>query len=612
MAKKTGKQIGVWIIFGLLFVGLIGFGSAGLNGGLRSLGKVGDKEIMVSDYANALNGQLNQFSQQMGQNLSFIQAQSFGLPQAVLGQLVANRALDNEATEIGLSAGDVHVNDRIVRQPAFAGLDGSFDPEGYAYALRTQGQTVGQFEATVRDEIARNILEAAVVGGTGEQPTYVDTLLSYIGERRSFTWATLTADALEGDLPAPTEDDARAYFDANPLEFTAPESRQISYAWVTPTMLIDQVTVTDEEIAQQYEQRIAEFVSGERRLVERLIYPDQTAAEAAIASLSDEVTFETLAEARGLRIEDTDLGDVAQNQLGAAGEGVFAAEPGDVVGPFQTNLGPALFRMNAVLQAQETTLEEASDGIRDQLADGRARRLIQGMGNDITDLVAGGATLEDIAERTELVMGQIDWSVEATDGIAAYESFRANAVGLTENAFPEVVELSDGGLFVARLDGITPPTLRPFDDVSEAATQARAAEATQEAIADQTATLITSLATNGSFEDLGLDATTEVNLIRREFVAGTPPGFMETVFGMSPGDVTTAELPEGMIIVRLDEVADYNADDATIEAEREAIAQRASVGLAQDIFATFSSQIQLRTDVNIREDALTYVHSQFR
>ena len=71
----------------------------------------------------------------------------------------------------------------------------------------------------------------------------------------------------------------------------------------------------------------------ERRLVERLVYPDQAAADAARAELDAGTTFEALVAERGLTLDAIDLGDVTREDLGAAGDAVFAAAEGGVVGP---------------------------------------------------------------------------------------------------------------------------------------------------------------------------------------------------------------------------------------------------------------------------------------
>ena len=613
MAKSKGNRTGLWIIVGLLCLGMIGFGSAGLNGGLRNIGTVGEKEISVNSYANALTAQINAFSQQTRNQISFAAAEQIGIPQLVRQQLVAQRAMDNEAANLGLSAGDERVFDMVTSMPAFQGLGGGFDRDGYRFALRNQGLTEEAFENTLREDLARGVLQTAIVTGTGEPRVYADALVQFIGERRSFTWATLDGSALEAEVADPTEEELRAHYEANPESYTAPETRQISYAWITPELMRDQVEVSEESIAELYQDRIDEFVIGERRLVERLVFPNEEAAESALARLTaGEVDFEGLVAERGLDLAAADMGDVDRGDLGPAADGVFAAETGDVVGPFNSSLGPALFRMNAVLQASETTLEEVRDDLRDELANARAVRLIRDMANPIADLTAGGATIADIAERTELIAGQIDWNTGVTDGIAAYDAFRAAAAQATEGALPELVELSDGGVFVMELDGIIPPALRPYEDVVEQVVTDRIAAATQEAVVAQTTALVTTLATTGDFEAAGLTPNVEVDLIRRDFVAGTPPNFMGLVFGMEEGDVSTMETADGTIIVQLDGIAAANLMDPTMAAETESILESVGSGIAQDIYTVFATEVQDRTDVNIDDQAIAYIHTQFR
>ncbi|NCM98254.1 MAG: peptidyl-prolyl cis-trans isomerase, partial [Rhodobacterales bacterium] len=100
---------------------------------------------------------------------------------------------------------------------------------------------------------------------------------------------------------------------------------------------------------------------------------------------------------RGLTLADIDLGDVSQSDLGAAGEPVFALTGPGVVGPLQSDLGPALYRMNAILAAQETSFDQARDQLVVEFQLDAARRAIGDRAEAINDALAGGATLEDLA-----------------------------------------------------------------------------------------------------------------------------------------------------------------------------------------------------------------------
>ena len=612
MAEKKKNRYGVWFIVILLLVGLAGFGAGGFSSNLRSIGTVGDKDVTVQAYQRTLNNQIRALQAQLGTPLSFQQAQSLGIDRAALDQLIQTRTLDNETSRIGISAGDGQVFERLRAIPQFQGASG-FSRENYRLYLQQTGQNESAFETEIRDEISRSILQAAVVSGVPAVQPYADTLLEFIGERRSITWATVTADDLTAPLPGPTEADQLAYYNENPADFTLPEAREISYVWLTPDMLQDDMVVADEAIAQLYQTRSAEFIQPERRLVERLVYVDRDKATEARARLdAGEATFEDLVTERGLELSDVDLGDVDQAALRDAGEAVFSASPGDVVGPFNSTLGPALFRVNAILAAQETTLEEATPELRDELAADAAREVIDGQMDNIIDLLAGGAKLEDIAERTDMVLGQISWTPDTAEGIAAYESFRAAAGTVAQGAFAQVESLEDGGMFALRLDGITPPSLQPFDAVRDDVIAGWRTAAEQRAVMAQAEEISSAILPLTGFDTLGLDPKEELGITRRNFIEGTPSGFNDRVFGMAVGEVAVIDATDRAIIVRLDDISAPDETDPTTVAQRETIASNAATGIAQDLFDAYASALRQQTDININQSTINAVNAQFQ
>ena len=132
MAKKgfSFSKTAVWVLMGLLILGLGGFGAINLSGNLRSIGSVGDKSISVDQYARQLQQEIRAIEAQTGESLSFARAQEMGLDRAVLQRIVRNRALDHEAAEMGISIGDATLRDEIVAISAFQAIDGNFDREG--------------------------------------------------------------------------------------------------------------------------------------------------------------------------------------------------------------------------------------------------------------------------------------------------------------------------------------------------------------------------------------------------------------------------------------------------------------------------------------------------
>lgn len=614
----TGGKLVVWIILLLLIVGLAGFGTANFGGGVQSIGRIGDTEIPVNRYARALQQRLSQVQQQTGQALSLSQAQSFGLDRAVLGEVVGLTALEDEAARIGLSVGDAQVRDEIVQIPAFQGTDGQFDREGYQFALDSNGVSVDEFEASIRQDLSRSILQGAVIGGVVTPKILTDTLYAYARETRSLAWVTLDAETLDAPVPAPDDAQLDAYYQANPADYTLPERRRLTYAWLTPEMLAPTVEVTDEDLRALYEQRIGEYVQPERRLVERLVYPDTAAAEAARDAIAaGTTTFEAEVEKRGLTLSDVDMGDVTREALGDAGDAVFAMDGPGIAGPVDTALGPALFRMNGVLAAKEVPFEQARDDLAAEYRADRARRAVDDLIGDLDDRLAGGATIEDLAAETPMEPGQMMWTSDSTEGPAADTAFAEAAAAAQTGDYPEIRELAGGGLFALRLDEVVAPTLQPLDEVRDRVVADWTAAQTRErllAAAEEIAAQAASgtALTDQGLAERGLTVRTEQDVTRNSTPAGAPADLVTTAFAMDEGETRAFVTSDGAAVVTVRGVSqpDGSGDEAVQMKQR--FAQQTAQGYAQDMMNAFTAAIETRAGVTLNQAAINAVHAQFQ
>lgn len=612
MSKSIGKKTGnivVWLLMAMLIVGLGGFGVSNFGGRIDSIGSVGDEEISVNEYARALESELSAL-EAAGQPMTLAEAQQAGIVQIARGRVIASAALDNEVKRLGVSVGDAAVASEVRAIPAFQGLDGTFDREAYSYALERTGLTEAEFEAQIREEAARTLLQGGIVAGLRAPSGYTDTLYNYIAERRSFSYIEITPDMLDEEVRMPTADEAQEFYELNPEAYTAPETKKITYAWLTPDMIIDSVEVDDDSVRALYNERREEYLLPERRLVERLVFGTMDEAQAAADRLtSGETSFEGLVQDRGLALSDVDLGDVTQGELAAeAGAAVFGlAEPG-ITGPVTSGLGPAIFRMNGILYAQETSFEEAQEDLRAELAQDRARRVIADSVTDIDDRLAAGATLEELAQETDMVLGQIDYFNGQAEDIAAYEAFRDAAAPLGQRDFPEVIELDDGGIFAMRLDELVAPRLLPIDDVRDQVTADWQAEETRNMLADKAEGLRALLAAGDPMDSFGPEVITGTGLTRG---AITPPTLSDPLFSLSTGETTVVDDGVGVYLLRLDEMLPPQDGDETADFLRATLDNQAAQSMAQDIFGYFAESLLATAGLNLDQQAINAVHAQF-
>ena len=640
--RGKGKQTIVWLLMGMLVLGLGGFGVTNFSGGTADVGAVGDVEISSQDYARALRTEIQGFAAQTGRQLTPAEAKSIGLDQAALSRLYVAAALEDEANRIGVSVGDKAVADQITAIPAFKGLDGRFDRARYADALKREGLREAEFEHDLRMDEARQILQGATLAAVAASPSVTERSLAWLLETRDIHWQELTAADLLAPIATPDDATLEAWHKANADRFTRPETRKITYAWLTPEMLEDKVQVDDQALRDLYQSRIDEFQQPERRMVERLVFPTPAAAAEARARLDrGETTFEQLAAERGLTLADIDLGEVTQAQLGAAGEAVFALDQPGIAGPAPSDLGPALYSMNAILEPVDVSFEQARADLRVEAAVDRARRQIDDQAAQFSDMIAGGASLEDLARDTPMELGQIDWTgqEQATpDSIAAYPEFRQKAGALTERDFPELATFEDGGVFVLRLDAIEPPALIPFAEVRDRVAEDWTQNETHRqllALAEER-----KLATEAAAEPAGpTPAATapvaqavgaqpapvaqpepapapdrgraETGLVRGGFIAGVPQALVTQAFQIeTPGATEVVDAENRVFLVTLDQIhpADVSGEDAG--QMRDAIAARMADSLRQDVFDYYSRALQARAGATVNQTAVDAVNAQ--
>lgn len=608
--KMSAKNIAAGFLMALLALSLLGFGVEGFGNRAQNVASVGDRNISANTYARAMQNELRALQSQFGQAITMEQARLFGLDQQVLEQLVASAVLDNEAARLGVSAGDMAVQREILNIGAFQGLDGQIDREAYRFALQNAGMNEGEFETSIREDIARTILQLSVIGGASAPEAIVTPLLEFQAQTRDLSVTTLTASDLPAPVGQPDPETLQAFYSDNLDRYMQPEGKRIAYALITPDMMIDTLEVDEDILRNAYEARRAQFSQPERRLVERLVFADTASAEAALARIRDgSATFESLVAERGLDLEDTDMGDVSRAQLGAAADAVFALEEPGIAGPAETPLGPALFRMNAILAAQEVTFEEAREQLREeQLADLALRALSDDF-DLYEDLLAGGATVAQLAAETEMRGGEIDWRPGMTEGIAAYETFREAAQSLREGDFAEIGVLQDGGLFALEFVAALPAEPRLLDDMrTQVVTDWQNAQIL-DGLRVQAEVLVQALQTGS---DGPAVAPIRFDGVRRtDFLPDLPRELVAAAFEMEAGDIRTIEGTGRIHVLQLHGIQPPDMMLDEVVNLRAALEVQVQQSLGQDLFGYFAASLRQGTPIQINQQMIDAVQASF-
>lgn len=612
--RGKGQSKVMWVIMGLLMLGLTGFGIGGIGGGnIRSIGTVGDEPIETNTYARAYQNAAGRLNQQAGRTLTAAELENLGVQEQVLDAVVGQAALNNEAAMRGLSVGDETVRTTILQSTQFQGLDGTFDRENYNFYLERQlGITASEFETLIRKENARSLVENTIVSGVSSDFTVPTTLMNFAQQERSFEWAALSEDNLGTPIATPNDEDLQAYYDAHAANYLSPLTRNITYAWLNPTDLLDKVAVDEAEIRESYDLQADRFNKVEQRAVDRIIFPTPEDAQSARDRLDAQTaTFSEIVAERGLEDADVDLGEVSRGDLGTAVADLLfgATEPG-VVGPVQSDLGPALFRINAVLAADSTPYEDVRDELRNELAGESARRLVSDRVTEIDDLLAGGADLEALAKDTEMTLNTIAYFDGSDAAIAGYDEFRAAALDAQQGDFPEVLDLSDGGVFALRLDSIDQPKAIPLDEVREKVTADWRAEQLNTALKALAERLKPGLEKGGDLSIMGLNLTPVDGIKRNSYLEQLPPTTVLEAYKLDTGGVTIVDGGDSVVLLRLTDITEFDPDLDGNDVVLERIKGQLDAQISIDMLSYYTDALQTKAGVQLNRAIISQINAQ--
>ncbi|HUC48784.1 MAG TPA: SurA N-terminal domain-containing protein [Xanthobacteraceae bacterium] len=413
------------IIMGAVMLLLAGiFGLWGINDiftgfGRSTLAKIGNTEIGIDQFQQVFRDRLNQFSHDLGKPISTQEAGMLGLDRQVLGEMIAQAGMDQEARRMGLGIPDSEIARHITTDPNLQTINGRFDRNKFEQVLHSLGMSEQRFVDEERQTALRRQILDSFTGDLTAPKAWLDAINQFQNQLRSVNYVAL-GPAQAGDIPQPTDEQLSKYFDERKIMFRAPEYRKIDIVAVTPAELAKWMEISDDDIKANYEKDKSRFTTPEKRHIQQIIFPTMADAQAAADRIKGGTSFAAIAAERGLKEQDIDLGTVAKSSIidPAEANAAFALKEGQVSDPVQGRFGAILVTVLKIEPEVTKSLAEVSAQVRNDIALDRAKSQVQDLHDKIEDDRAGGDTLEQAAEKLKLpvVSVNVDRSGRDPDG----------------------------------------------------------------------------------------------------------------------------------------------------------------------------------------------------
>ena len=393
------------ILIGLLALSFAVWGIADVFTGysMGALASVGSQEIAPQAYTEAFRRMQQNYSRQMGENLTAEQARLLGIDRQILGDLIRGAALDEQAARLKLAVSDQQLANETAADPNFQDSQGKFDPEGFRRLLEQNGLTEQGYFAGERQQRQREALTGSVTASFTPPDAMVEVQYRFRNEQRDAKYFTIAAQ--ESELPAISDADTKAYYDKNQSSYTAPEYRSIAILKAEPQDIAIDQRISEDELKAGYERYRKDYFTPETRTVLQITFATMDEAKKARERIAKGEDFLAIAKERGLTEADATLATNAAKEAiidPVIGDAAFKLQQGAVSEPVQGRLAIALLKVDAISPEEQKPVDEVRLELTKKLQLDKAKEHIQQSYDDVEDARAAQTSFEDIGKKLRL------------------------------------------------------------------------------------------------------------------------------------------------------------------------------------------------------------------
>jgi peptidyl-prolyl cis-trans isomerase D len=613
----VGKAI-MTIVMGLIIVSFVIWGVGDMLRGFSpsTVASVGGAKISAQDYRIAYDRAIQQYQRRLKRPFTNEEARQVGLDRSVLQQLLSEAAVDDEAGKLGLGISEEALREVITSNPSFRDQSGAFDPSRFAGALRDMDMNERGFISELRKQVLRQFIVSALSTGITAPKAETQAEADYQGQTRSVDYFLLPASAA-GDIAAPSEDALKAFYNDRKSSYRAPEYREMTILALEPETIANPAEVTDADAQAAYEKiagKDPQFGAPEKRDLQQILFPNDADAAAAEAKLKAGVSFDALVKDRGLKAEDTDIGETTKDAMLDKDEAnaVFALPQGGVSGVLKSQFGPVIVRVKGITPSTVKPYAEVADAVKKQVSASRAGDKIQALHDKIEDARVSGKTILEAAKAVGLT-GQSIAAVDAAgrdpkgapvnlpDGPELLRAAFASDVGLDESA----LNTKDGGYVWFEISKIDPAHDLTFEEAKPEVEKQWRAEEVDKALAGKADDLVKQISAGGNIADAAKGAAAEVKTatdVHRAEQESLPESVVAAIFRQPADGAGSAATPDGRVVFKI--TADRTPPVDFADARGKAMASELDTATRESVLDQYVAALRRALGVSIHQDVL--------
>ncbi len=365
--RNKSKGWVAYLIVGLITVpfALFGIQDYASRSANTAIAKVDGEDIDINIYYQELSTQQRNLQQQLG--AAYTQEIDNVLKQNLLDSLINEKLIENYANSLDIVTLDDEVKSVIEMNQAFL-VDGVFSQDRYLQLLRLNSYSpaayeIAQSKSLNREQIKRNLSGSAFMSST--QTKQLNDLAS---QEREVSYLALNTENYKDEVSV-SQSQISDYFNENRSSFVEGRKVKVDFVELTLDSMEEPESPSNDDLKNLYDDNAELYTNPERRRAQHILVESEELAKDLLNQIKQGADFAELAKANS---EDTssseeggDLGFFERELMGAEfDEAAFAMNIGDVSEVVATDYG--YFHIIKLTDIEPETMQSFDD-VQEQL-----------------------------------------------------------------------------------------------------------------------------------------------------------------------------------------------------------------------------------------------------
>jgi peptidyl-prolyl cis-trans isomerase D len=258
----SGKTL--FVLVTLLAIPFVFFGSTSFGTIFTSYGTVNGEAVTQTDVNLAASNVTQRYQSIFGEDFSIDTIGEEQYSESLLQEIINQKVLFSAAKKAGLGASDKQAKKEIIKIENFQSENGQFDEALFQSIIRANGFTPDDYINLIKQTVSIDFFIQGLVNSAYANEQDVRKFLIAFEKTRDLDFVLLEFDSIKNSQEV-SDEEVKAFFDANPLLFLDDERRSLQFVTLNAEAFALGIEADDALIKTAYDEYLAEQESNVQR-----------------------------------------------------------------------------------------------------------------------------------------------------------------------------------------------------------------------------------------------------------------------------------------------------------------------------------------------------------